>query len=56
MRRGFCKGLPYPLEPQCRPFIRVEGQQYTVWIHPLSDWRAAGDATLSIGVDGKSPR
>lgn len=36
--------------------IRVEGQQYSVWVHPLSDWRAAGDATLSIGVDGKSPR
>lgn len=36
--------------------IRVEGQQYTVWVHPLSGWRATGDATLSIGVDARSSR
>ncbi|MDT8840217.1 hypothetical protein ParKJ_22600 [Paraburkholderia fungorum] len=36
--------------------VRIEGTQYSVWVHPLSDWREAGDATLSIGVDAKSPR
>lgn len=36
--------------------VRVEGTQYSVWIHPLSEWREPGDATFSIGVDAKSPR
>ncbi|MCX4150038.1 MULTISPECIES: hypothetical protein [Paraburkholderia] len=36
--------------------VRIEGNQYAVWIHPLSDWREPGDATLSIGVDAISPR
>lgn len=36
--------------------VRIKGAQYSVWIHPLTDWRKPGDATLSIGVDAKSPR
>ena len=35
--------------------VRIEGTQYSVWVHPLSEWREPGDATLSIGVDAKSP-
>lgn len=33
--------------------VRIEGAQYSVWIHPLTEWRGTGDATLSIGADAK---
>jgi hypothetical protein len=33
--------------------VRIEGERYSIWIHPLTEWRTEGDATLSIGVDAQ---
>ena len=36
--------------------VRIQGERYAVSIHPLSEWRAEGDATLSLTVDARSAR